>query len=213
VYVAGGETPVGVSDQFYSLNLKKSSEGWKQLSAIPKPLSHTVMAVQSIGRNSFICLIGGRKKNGNGISDIYSSVYEFDLKKNEWKEKNPLPYALAAGTGIANASNSILLFGGDKGETFHKTEVLIAAINAEKDEARKQELIRQKNELQKSHPGFRNEVLLYNTVKGECKVIGKIPLNTPVTTTAVRWGNDVFIPSGEIRAGVRTPQILIGKIK
>jgi hypothetical protein len=28
----------------------------------------------------------------------------------------------------------------------------------------------------------------------------------------VKWGDDVFIGSGEIRAGVRTPNILRGKI-
>jgi N-acetylneuraminic acid mutarotase len=212
VYIAGGEILNGVSDQFYSLDLNKISEGWKRLPVLPKPISHAVMVVQSNGDHSCIYLIGGRKKNTNGISDLYFSVYEFDLKKNEWKEKKSLPYALSAGTAIANGTTNILLFGGDKGETFHQTEILIAAINAEKDETKKQELIQQKNKLQRSHPGFSNEVLSYNTFKDEWKLIDKIPAATPVTTTAVKWGNRVFIPSGEIKAGVRTPQILMGKV-
>lgn len=211
-YVAGGEMAAGVCDKFYYLDLNNLTNGWKQLPSVPVALSHAVMVSQSNGQHPCVYLIGGRKKNINGISDIYSSVYEFDLKKNEWKAKKPLPYALSAGTGIAYASNSILLFGGDKGESFHQTEMLIAAINAEKDEPKKQMLIEQKSELQKSHPGFSNEVLLYNTINDEWKLVDKISFETPVTTTAVKWGNNVFIPSGEIKAGVRTPQILMGKL-
>lgn len=41
-------------------------------------------------------------------------------------------------------ANNIILFGGDKGIVFNKTEKLIAAINAEKDPVKKQELIQKK---------------------------------------------------------------------
>ena len=123
-----------------------------------------------------------------------------------------MPYALSAGTGISVDESEILIFGGDKGQTFHKTEVLLAAISAEKNESKKQDLVRKKNELQQSHPGFSKDVLLYNNIKDEWKLISKIPFVTPVTTTAVKWNESVFIPGGEIKAGIRTPQILMGKI-
>jgi N-acetylneuraminate epimerase len=212
VYIAGGETTSAVSDQFYCLDMNNRIEGWKQLPSLPKPISHAVLAVQSNGNNQCIYLAGGRKKNTNGISDLYSSVYEFDLKKNEWKEKGSLPYALSAGTGITEASSYLLMFGGDKGNTFHKTESLIGAISSEKDEIKRKELIQQKNHLQISHPGFSKDVLLYNTLTDEWTKIGTIPFDSPVTTLAFKWNNDVIIPGGEIRAGVRTPHILSGKI-
>ena len=212
IYIAGGETVTGVSDHFYLLDLNNTTAGWKQLPVIPKPVSHSVLLLQNNGSHASVYLIGGRKKNTNGISDLYSSVFEFDLNRNEWKEKTSLPCALSAGTGIAVYENEILIFGGDKGKTFNKTEELLAAISAERNESKKQDLVRQKNELQQSHPGFGNEVLLYNTIKDEWKLIGKIPFVTPVTTTAVKWNESVFIPGGEIKAGIRTPQILMGKI-
>lgn len=210
LYVAGGETAVAATDHFYSLDLNKQSAGWKQLPAIPKPVSHTVLAVQSNGNNKSVYLIGGRKKNANGISDLYSSVYEFDLKKNLWKEKQPLPYPLSAGTGMATGDGYVWMFGGDKGTTFHKAETLIAAINAEKEDVKKQALIQQKNKLQAAHPGFSKEILCYNTITGKWAKAGSIPFDAPVTTVASLWGKDVIIPGGEIRAGVRTANILIG---
>jgi cyclically-permuted mutarotase family protein len=212
VYIAGGETTSAVSDQFFCLDLSNSKEGWKLLPSLPKPVSHAVLAVQTNSNNQCIYLAGGRKKNANGISDLYSSVYEFDLKKNEWKEKSPLPYALSAGTSVTTGSAYLLMFGGDRGNTFHKTESLIVTISSEKDEIKKQELIQQKNHLQASHPGFSKDVLLYNTITDEWTKIGTIPFDSPVTTVAFKWNSEVIIPGGEIRAGVRTPHILSGKI-
>ena len=87
------------------------------------------------------------------------------------------------------------------------------AISNEKDEIKKQELVEQKNKLQMAHPGFKPDVLLYNTVTDEWQKLADIPFAVPATTAAVVWDNCVFIPSGEIKAGVRTPQILLGKIK
>src|SRR5690348_1740468 len=114
--------------------------------------------------------------------------------------------------GVAFGTNSILLFGGDKGTTFHKTEELIFAISNEKDEAKKARLNAEKIKVQSTHPGFCRQVLLYNTKKDEWKTIGNIPFDSPATTTAVKWDNKIIIPGGEIRAGVRTTQILSAKI-
>jgi len=55
-------------------------------------------------------------------------------------------------------------------------------------------------------------VLLYDTKKDKWKAFSCIPYDSPVTTTAVKWNNEVIIPGGEIRAGVRTSQILSAKI-
>ncbi len=213
VYLVGGEMQNKVSDKLLSLDLNNTLVGWKELAPVPTPISHAVFLTQISAGTNCLYLIGGRKKNDNGISDLYASVYEYVPKKNKWLEKTPLPYALSAGTGVMMSANKILLFGGDKGETFHQTETLIAAISNEKDSSEKQRLNQQKMQLQTNHPGFSNSVLLYDVVSGETKTVGSIPFATPVTTTACKWGNQVLIPCGEIKAGVRTPQILLGKIQ
>lgn len=211
VYVAGGEMKSEVSNNFLSLDLENITAGWQQLPSLPKPVSHAVMVVQSNGYHNCIYLIGGRKKNAGSTSDLYSSTLQFDLITNKWKEKRSLPYNLSAGTGIASGDKYIFLFGGDKGETFHKTEELIVAINNGKDPVKKQKLTQQKIYLQSTHPGFSKHVLLYNTITDVWMKAGSIPFDAPVTTIAINWNGNVFIPGGEIKAGVRTPQILLGK--
>jgi N-acetylneuraminate epimerase len=213
LYLAGGETATGVSQGFYSLNLDHGGAGWVSLPDLPKPVSHAVMVAQSRGDHPRIYVIGGRKRNAGGVSDLYSSVFEYDPVKARWNPKRPLPYALSAGTGLALGAHEIVLFGGDRGETFHKTEELIAALANEGDEQRKAELNEAKSALQSGHPGFSREVLRYHTVEDTWRSGGTIPFETPVTTTAVKWGTEAVIPSGEIRAGVRTPRILAGRLK
>ncbi len=207
VYLAGGEMTNGVSDQLLVLDLNNLTAGWKQLSITVKPVSHAVLLINE----NILYVIGGRKRNSNGISTLYNSVFAFDLLTNQWSEKKSVPYALSAGTG-AVYKNQLLVFGGDKGETFHRTEELIAAINAAADEATRKKLTDEKTALQSAHPGFSKEILAYNISNDSWDVIDSIPYATPVTTTAVKWKNCFIIPSGEIKAGVRSPYILAVKI-
>ncbi len=56
-------------------------------------------------------------------------------------------------------------------------------------------------------------MLAYDIMKDKWVQQGKIPFDVPVTTTAFLLKDRVFIVSGEIKAGVRTPQIVSGKLK
>lgn len=91
-------------------------------------------------------------------------------------------------------------------------EVLNAAIGSEQDAAKKEALTAKKKQLMNAHPGFTKEVLLYNTSRDQWRAVSPLPMAGPVTTTAFLWNGDIFIPSGEIKAGVRTPVVIRGKI-
>ena len=211
IYVAGGNSKDGNSNKFFSLDVSTPGANWQSLPDIPVKISFAVMIVQFNGDHHCIYLMSGRRKNKNGISDIFNTVYQFDLNNNHWRKKQSLPYSVSAGTGIATGSNYILLFGGDKGETFSKEEKLSSAIRNEKEEKKIKTLTKEKIALLEAHPGFTSEVLLYNTITDTWEKTKSLPSGSPVTTTAIKWGEDIIIPSGEIKAGVRTPRILIGK--
>lgn len=212
IFMAGGETATEALTQFICLDLKNVGKGWQVLASVPHPVSHAVLVNMCVSNSRKIYLAGGRKKNSNGISEFYQNVYKYQVDKNTWEEVAPLPYPLAAGTGAVLGKHQILLFGGDKGIRFHETELLISAIQKETDETKKQALIQEKNKLQVTHPGFSNELLMYQPKTDRWQAVGHIPFTTPVTTTAVKYKNKYFLPSGEIKAGVRTPHILMFKI-
>lgn len=213
VFIAGGECPDGVSDKCWSIDLNNSASGWKKLPSLPKPVSHAVFVTIKSAGVLKLYIVGGRRKTTQGISELYNSVFELTIGSNQWKELGPLPYPLSAGTGVAIGSAGIILFGGDRGTTFGKVESYLSAISKTTNETEKQQLIQQKNQLLVAHPGFSKEILLYNITTGKTKTTGTIPFPVPVTTTAFWWDKVVMIPSGEIKAGVRTPQILMAKIK
>lgn len=212
VYIAGGETSAGPTSHLLSLDLLAPAKGWKELTAAPMPFSHAVLLALEKNGQHYLYLAGGRSRQPNGISLFYRSLFEFDPALNRWTEKESLPYALSAGTGLAIGNGYLLLFGGDMGDTFHQVESLIAAIGREKDTSEKKRLDEQKILLQSSHPGFSRNVLLYQPESDNWTTIGAIPFDSPVTTTALQWGQHIIIPSGEIKAGIRSPYILSAKI-
>jgi N-acetylneuraminate epimerase len=214
IYIAGGELADGVSDVFLTLDLDDISKGWKNMPKLPYQVSHSVMLSLSNGINNCIYFIGGRKRNQEDLSTLYSSVFQYDLKINVWAQKESLPYSLSAGTGVlALDGKSIFLFGGDEGETFHKAESLITAINHETDPLKRDALNLEKIIVQTNHPGFSRTVLEYNIQENRFFAIDSIQFDTPVTTTAVVWEDRIVIPSGEIKAGIRTPNILSAQFK
>lgn len=212
IYLAGGETATSTLDQFIVLDLDQIQLGWKPLANIPIPVSHAVMDVLFLKPQGQIFIAGGRKKNLNGISDFHATMYAYDIANNQWIAKQALPYEICAGTGGAINSNHFVLFGGDKGTVFHQVEQLIASINAQQDPKSRSKLVDKKNKLQIEHPGFSKEVLVYDAIQDSWTTVGPIPFETPVTTVAIKWGDAFIIPSGEIRAGVRSSTILTVKL-
>ena len=55
-------------------------------------------------------------------------------------------------------------------------------------------------------PTFPLDVLAYDTNRNRWTRAGQMPAAV-VTTKAVRWGDLIVIPSGEIRPGIRTRQV------
>ena len=208
IYVAGGESVNGPSRTFFSLDITSPGAAWQTLPGIPEAVAYTVMAVQ---RNA-VYLLGGRRKNAGGISDIFNTVFRFNLETQQWSAQKPLPYPVSAGTGLAVGARDILLFSGDKGATFHRSEELEVAIAKEKDTQKKQALLREKAALMTAHPGFTKDVLLYNTATERCTKINPLSYEGQATTSAFIWNGNIMIPSGEIKAGVRTPVVMSGKI-
>ncbi|HTF31364.1 MAG TPA: sodium:solute symporter, partial [Flavitalea sp.] len=77
------------------------------------------------------------------------------------------------------------------------------------------------------HPGFRKEILSYNSITDTWSVAGNIPVDrksdaetnphasvyAPVTTPLVVWNGQIIIAGGEARPAVRTNKVLVGSPK
>lgn len=209
LYIIGGESVDFVSNKIYSLHFRDSSIVWMEAGTLPHAMSHGIAVKNEDGK---ISIIGGRRRNPGAVSDLYSDVFLFDPLSGSVSKQQPLPYALSAGSGIAYG-NEVFVFGGDDGTTFHKAEAVIAAKAKETDEERKSQLDKERILIQSTHPGFNKNILWLDDKAGQWKSIGIFPFELPITTAALQRKKKVFIASGEIKAGVRTPLIFMGKIK
>ena len=218
VYAVGGDEATKSSDLFVSLDLNEKNPQWKTLPNLPLALANAVVIEKKKKNGTNIYVVGGRTKTATGISDLHNTTFVFDVKKQTWNTaatisdgKNTTNFS--AGAGVAVGSNSILIVGGDDGVIFHQIETYLSQIAKAKSDEEKAELIAKKNKLVTNHPGFYNGILLYNTLTDEWSKIGELPFLPHVTTPAVLWDKKIILSNGEIKPGIRTPNVMLGTIK
>lgn len=216
VYAVGGDFKESSSDQFLRIDLEGTNPKWETLPHLPIALANSTTIAQQKGVDHFIYVVGGRTKNKNGISDLHHSTYAFDIKNKVWKSMAPISDGkqitnLSAAAGIAIGEHYILIAGGDNGKVFHQIEVYLNQISNAQTEAEKTKLTVDKNKLVINHQGFYRGILVYNTLTNRWIKIGELPFLTPVTTTATKDGNSIILANGEIKPGIRTPDINIGE--
>ena len=218
VYAVGGDEAAKSSDFFASLDLNEANPQWKTLPNLPLALANAVVIAQK-GKNGInIYVVGGRTKTASGISDLHNTTFFYEVKNQSWNTAATISDGksstnFSAGAGVAVGSNSILIVGGDDGVIFHQIETYLSQIAKAKSDEEKAELIAKKNKLVTNHPGFYNGILLYNTLTDEWSKIGELPFLPHVTTPAVLWDKKIILSNGEIKPGIRTPNVMLGTIK
>ncbi len=191
VIVAGGEAAPGAvaaGTNVWSLNLDDRAAGWRELPAWSGP-GRTLAAAGVQGGEFF--LFGGVSlaagTNGGPVRTYLRDAYAWRAGRG-WRRIADLPNPLAAAPSPAPAAGQsfLLLAGGDDGSrvSFGPTA---------------------------AHPGFDAPLLGYHTITDTWTPIGAVPA-VRVTTPAVAWGGGFVIPSGEVRPGIRSPEVRLGRL-
>lgn len=222
IYLAGGISDFRAESgkHFFSLDISgENSDNWHWQS-LPswegKSRAFAVGAGQSDGETNCFYLFSGRDiqkgKNPNVLYDAH--MYNPLLKK--WSiisDGANQDFSFMAGTAFPVGAATIVFTSGADGKLMKKqqdieTQIAQHIITGNEDDNELQQL---KNSLLNhlnNHPGFGGKLMAFNTITNEIYQMGELPKTGQVTTTAVRWGENVIIPSGEICPGVRTPHIL-----
>ncbi len=229
VFVAGGNERLyepAATDHFFSLDSRNPERGWEERPTWPgPPRSFSVSAAQSDGFDAVFYLFSGKKHGPDGTLEILKDGYEYNPRLDRWKrldDPDGREFPLTAGLAFASGENHIILLGGDDGSD----KLRRRALEAEMDRLTPGESIND-DELHSeidslnalilhqlnNHPGFRREILYYHTITNTLIKAGETPFPIPVTTSIVEAGGKYFITSGEVRPGVGTPDVYIGRFE
>ena len=217
VYVSGGSSHIDGKEtfnHFYGLDLSKSSTQtfkWEKLPSYPgisRILS--VGVVQSDSVRKCLYLFSGRNVTDPDNPVVLKDGVKYDPVLQKWdvvKTKSKEGFPVMAGSAFAYGSDDIVFIGGAPDSTYLQAQHLAialakATVGSNQDQI-KSELIRFNN----SHMGFSSRIRIYNTVGGGISSGGCFSGLCPVTTSAIPYRNGAIVACGEIKPGVRTPDI------
>ncbi|WP_435893893.1 sodium:solute symporter family transporter [Oceaniferula spumae] len=144
--------------------------------------------------------------------DFLKDAWVFNVPSASWKQLADMPEARSAApaTAVPVGVSHLLMMGGVP------VEFLREQIEARPD----------KNGQGMDHPGFPSSMLAYDTITNSWAKAGDLPTEVKpdhatnatgstwatVTTPLVIYKGAIYIPTGEIKPGVRSPQVLAGKV-
>ena len=185
-YVAGGiETPTATQAMktFWSLDLSQRDARWQELAPWPGP--GRMLSVAAAQGGVFYLFSGvslSAASDGTPKRTYLKDAYRYQAGKG-WERTADLPHPVVAAPSPAAAfdGSHILVFGGDDGSKAGYQPV-------------------------QRHPGFSRQVLAYHTGDNAWSPAGTAEA-AHVTTALAAWRGGFVVPSGEVRPGVRSPEV------
>ncbi len=184
VYVVGGSEAPGepsASGRCFTLGFDWKALQWREIEPLPgKP--RILPAVGTTGGALYV--IGGAalEPEGTGARRVYlRDVWRFQPGKG-WQQCADLPRpAVASPSPVPAIGGFLYLLGGDDGSRVGFQPAT-------------------------DHPGFAKSILRYDPAGDAWQVLGEVPASR-VTVPVVEWQGRFAIPSGEVRPGVRSPEV------
>jgi N-acetylneuraminic acid mutarotase len=183
LYVVGGARAPGeisAENKAYALDLAASAPSWRELP--PLPGRGRMLSVAAAWQDS-LYVVGGaalERDPGGKVGRVYLREC-WRYTGSAWQRLADLPKPIAAAPSPAPCfDGQIFILAGDDGS--------LREFEPER------------------HPGFTPTILTYDIPQDRWSDGGKAPAPR-ATTPVVHWQNVFVIPSGEVRPGVRSPEI------
>ena len=184
-YVAGGAEMPGeqaASPRVFSLDLAAENAAWREIESLPG--GPRILAAAGSHDGAFY-VFGGASLDAKADKKIARTWLRDAWSYRPgagWKRLADLPKPLAAAPSPAPFVNGkFLLLAGDDGSLAGFTPI-------------------------EKHPGFPRTILAYDPARDRWSEAGEVPA-ARATVPCVGWRGAFIIPSGEVRPGVRSPEI------
>lgn len=184
VYVCGGSENPGEQaalNRLFSLDLNTSKPRWRELA--PCPGKPRILPVAAVIQNTFYLVGGAALEPTNGhIARVYLHDAWSYTPVHGWKRLADLPKPIVAAPSPAPSVDSkFFVVGGDDGSHVGFKPV-------------------------QKHPGFSKAIMAYDAKDNTWHADGETPAPR-ATAPVARWQGRFVIPCGEMRPGIRSPQV------
>lgn len=187
VHLCGGivsPSATSASNQHWILDLDAPAKGWSE--APPLPATGRILATAAAVGNQFI-IAGGCSlapdSAGKATRTYLTDAWKFS--GNEWSRLADLPRpSVAAASPAPVMGDSFFIVSGDDGK-----QAGIASPTL--------------------HKGFTREVLCHDVSNNTWATVGDLTVPPPVTLPTAPWKNGTILFNGEVKPGVRTPQVFL----
>ena len=187
IHLCGGiQTPDAVvaSNAHCMLDLDALDQAWQPMP--PLPAAGRILATAAAVDGAFYCLAGcslAPDAAGKPLRTYLRDAWKFF--DGRWSRIADLPHPLVAAASPAPvAGSAVFVVSGDDG-----SQIGLSSPAA--------------------HTGFSKEVLRYDTRHDNWSTAGELGVTPPVTAAVAPWRGDFIFFNGEIRPGVRTPQVFL----
>lgn len=230
IYLAGGYVDEKLSNAFLSLDLSKRRNDnfeWKILDDFPGPARLQAIAVgQNAAEEKHFYLFSGSSYTDNSENPfILTDGLEYNPKTKTWtkipdiKPTGEDALSLHGGSGIAIGTQHILFTGGVNRDIFFdawKREREIKVAVSKNDTIKYSLLLKERYDYFIMKPPafkFNKEVIAYHTITKSWIKIQDYPFPGPAGAPMVKWENGFVVVNGEIKPGVRSPEVYYGEIR
>jgi cyclically-permuted mutarotase family protein len=228
IYLAGGWTDGRLANTFISLDLSKWENDqfeWEILDDFPgQPRLQAIAVGQNAAEEKHFYLFSGSSYPGHEEDPfIMTDGLEFNPKTEKWtilpdiKPDGADALSLHGGSAVAIGTQHILFIGGVNRSIFYnawKRERDIELARAIHDTVQLERLLEEKQDYFLMEPQeykFNQAVLAYHTITKTWIKVGDYPFPGPAGAPMVNWDNGFVVVNGEIKPGVRSPNIYYGQ--
>ncbi len=179
----GSETPgeQNALNRLFAMRTAASDQTWHELEPLPGKARILSMAASFAGAFYVFGGVSLERKDGKSARTYLRDAWRYRLDEG-WRRLADAPHPVAAAPSPAPViAGEILLVAGDDGSRIGLQPV-------------------------ERHPGFPARVLAYNPLGDTWREFGPVPAPR-ATVPCVEWRGRFVIPSGEVRPGVRSPEV------
>lgn len=194
-------------DSLYSLDISNPSAGWTELAAFPGPA--TDGAASAVAGGKLFVFSGSGKENADDKSPIiFSDVYVYDPGSNSWSHiDNETPAGLLGAKAHALDEDRIAIIGGYNKDLFDKYLHDVLTTDKETNPDKWNQIVDDYMGMEPADYKWNTKVLVYTISTNSWSDLGDNPYLPNCGSALVEDGNDVLLISGEIKPGLRTPQV------